>query len=56
MDSKKAFDTTDHNILLQKLHFLGVRGLASSWLTSYLSKQMQYVEVCDCMSDLFQVK
>ena len=53
---KKAFDTIDHNILLQKQHFLGVRGLASSWLTSYLSKQMQYVEVCDCISDLLQVK
>ena len=56
IDIKKAFDTIDHNILLQKLHFLGVRGVANSWLTSYLSKRMQYVEVCDCMSDLLQVK
>ena len=55
-DIKKAFDTIDHNILLQKLHFLGVRGVANSWLTSYLSKRMQYVEVCDYMSDLLQVK
>ena len=47
IDIKKAFDTIDHNILLQKLHFLGVRGVANSWLTSYLSKRMQYVEVCD---------
>ena len=46
IDIKKAFDTIDHNILLQKLHFLGVRGVANSWLTSYLSKRMQYVEVC----------
>ena len=52
IDIKKAFDTIDHNILLQKLHFLGVRGVANSRLTSYLSKRMQYVEVCDCMSDL----
>ena len=56
IDIKKAFDTIDHNILLQKLHFLGVRGVANSWLTSYLSKRMQYVEVCECMSDLLQVK
>ena len=56
MDIRKAFDTIDHNILLQKLHFLGVRGVANSWLTSYLSKRMQYVEVCDCMYDLLQVK
>ena len=56
IDIKKAFYTVDHNILLQKLHLLGVRGVANSWLTSYLSKRMQYVEVCDCMSDLLQVK
>ena len=56
IDIKKAFDTIDHNILLQKLHFLGVMGVANSWLTSYLSKRMQYVEVCDSKSDLLQVK
>ena len=56
MDIRKAFDTIDHNILLQKQHFLGVRGVANSWLTSYLSKRMQYVEICDCMYDLLQVK
>ena len=56
IDIKKAFDTIGHNILLQKLHFLGVRGVANSWLTGYLSKRMQYVEVCDCMFDLLQVK
>ena len=38
IDIKKAFDTIDHNISLQKLHLLGVRGVANSWLTSYLSK------------------
>ena len=56
IDIKKAFDTIDHNILLKKLHFVGVMGVANSWLTSYLIKRMQYVEVCDCMSDLLQVK
>ena len=56
IDIKKAIDTIDHNILLQKLHFLGVMGVANSWLTSYLSKRMPNVEVYDCMSDLLQVK
>ena len=56
IDIKKASDTIDHYILLKKLHFLGVRGVANNWLTSCLSKRMQYVEVCDCMSDLLQVK
>ena len=56
MDTKKAFDTIDHNILLQKIHFLEARCVANSWLTSYFRKRMRYVEVCDCMSDLLQVK
>ena len=56
MDIKKAFETIDHKLLLQKLHFLGFRGVANSWLANNLSKRMQYVEVCDSMSDLLQVK
>ena len=56
MDIKKALDTIDHNILLQKVHFLEAKGVANSWLTSYLSRRMQYVEVCDCMSNLLQLK
>ena len=49
---EKALDTIDHNILSKKLHLLGVRGVANCRFASYLSKRMQYVEVCDCMSDL----
>ena len=56
MDIRKAFYTIDHNILIQKLHFLRVRGIANSWLRIYLSKQMQYVEVCDYMCNLLLVK
>ena len=39
----KAFDTTHHNILLQKLHFYGIRGTALDWFKSYLSNRKQYV-------------
>ena len=45
MDLKKAFDTVNHQILLEKLKLYGVDAHAFLWFTSYLSdrKQCTYV-------------
>ena len=47
VDLKKAFDTVNHNILLDKLNFYGIRGTPLAWLASYLSNRQQYVQIHD---------
>ncbi|CAH2106185.1 unnamed protein product [Euphydryas editha] len=39
IDYKKAFDTLDHNILLQAMHECGIRGPTNNWFRSYLSNR-----------------
>ena len=43
VDLEKAFDTVNHEILLNKLRYYGVKGSSISWFASYLQNRRQHV-------------
>jgi retron-type reverse transcriptase len=51
IDLKKAFDTVDHDILLCKLKYYGIRGVVNDWFSSYLKNRSQTTLVGNCISD-----
>ena len=45
IDLKKAFDTVDHKILLDKLNYYGLRGIDNQWFSSYFTNRTQTTEI-----------
>ena len=56
LDFAKAFDTVNHEILLDKLNYYGIRGTAQKWFKSYLSERLQCTEIGNVQSKLDYVK
>ena len=55
LDLTKAFDSINRHILLKKLAYYGIRGVANNWFTSYMSDRKQFVFVNGFRSTLRQI-
>ena len=45
IDLKKAFDTVDNSILLDKRKHYGFGGIIKDWFSSYLNNRMQFTQI-----------
>ena len=45
LDLSKAYDIINHNRLLDKLDFYGIRGSVNKWFQSYLTNRTLFVEI-----------
>ena len=52
IDLSKAFDTLNHDIMLYKLKFYGLSGIALKFFSSYLTGRLQYVDYLENTSQV----
>ncbi len=52
LDLSKAFDNLNHEILLQKLKYCGITGIALNLMESYITNRKQFVIIDDIKSEM----
>ena len=45
IDLQKAFDTVNHEILLDKLHYYGIKSRANNWFNTFLKNRYQFTNI-----------
>lgn len=55
LDFKRAFETIDRNILIEKLKMYGVGGSVLEWIKTYLSNRSQCTKVNNVTSNCLQI-
>ena len=55
LDLSKAFDTLDHNILLHKLNFYGIKNNAFNLMQNYLTNRNQYIDFDESKSGMSNI-
>lgn len=55
LDFAKAFDTVNHEVLLSKLDFMGIRGNVLDWFKTYIEGRSQQVSISDSLSRVSSV-
>jgi len=56
LDLSKAFDTLDHQKIINSLEYSGIRGKTLYWISNYLKERKMTVKVQDVLSDLKNIK
>uniref|UniRef100_A0A1I8BR38 Reverse transcriptase domain-containing protein n=1 Tax=Meloidogyne hapla TaxID=6305 RepID=A0A1I8BR38_MELHA len=56
IDFKKAFDSVPHDLLIIKLHKIGIRGKILKWITTFLSQRTFRVKINDKLSKPRNIK
>jgi len=55
IDLYKAFDTINHNILIEKLPLYGIRGTTLNWFSNYLRNRLEYVQLSNTKSNTISI-
>src|SRR5689334_17936542 len=55
LDIQKAFDTVPHELLLYKIHRIGIRGKLFQWIKDFLSNRFFTVKINDKFSKSYPI-